>query len=100
MEDEYNKEERLQELRSILIAKGLLDEDEDTVVEMLGDLAHFAYFTGCITKSDVKRFLGLSREESKKIIKSWKMWDEGNRHCGLTRNPFTEEWTLAKEPKK
>ena len=56
-----------------------------------------AYFTGCITKGDVKRLLGLTGEQAKKVIKSWKLWDEGNRSCGLTRNPFTEEWALGKE---
>ena len=95
-----DKEASLAELRSTLLNKGLLDEDEDVVPEMLEDLAHFAYFTGCITKGDVKRLLGLTRGQSKQIIKSWKLWDEGNRSCGLTRNPFTEEWTLSKENKK
>ena len=86
----------LEELRSILLKKGLVSKDEELVVEMLEDLAHFAYFTGCITKKDVKRLLSLREEETKKIITSWKRWDEGNRACGLTRNVFTEEWDLAK----
>jgi hypothetical protein len=77
--------------------KGLLDRDEELIVEMMEDLAHFAYFTGCITKGDVKRLLGLSGYEAKEIIRSWKLWNEGNRSCGLTRNPFSEEWKLARE---
>jgi hypothetical protein len=97
MKAEHNKEASLEELRSILISKGLLDEEEEVIVEMLGDLAHFAYFTGCITKSDVRRLLGINSAEAKSVIKSWKLWDEGNRSCGLTRNPFTEEWGLSIE---
>ena len=92
-----DKESRLEELKTILMKKGLLDRDEDLVVEMMEDLAHFAYFTGCITKGEVKRLLGLSNHETRAIIRSWKLWNEGNRSCGLTRNPFSEEWTLTKE---
>ena len=92
-----DKEARLQELKTILMRKGLLDQGEELIVEMMEDLAHFAYFTGCITKSDVKRLLGLSDRESKALIRSWKLWNEGNRSCGLTRNPFSEEWKITKE---
>ena len=92
----YNPEAQLKELQSLLIRAGLLDQDEEVVVEMLEDLAHFAYFTGCITKGDIKRLLGLSGEQAKQIIKSWKLWNEGNRSCGLSRNPFTEEWLLTR----
>ena len=97
MKKPYDKASCLAELRSILLNKSLIDEDEEVVPEMLEDLAHFAYFTACITKGDVKRLLGLTGEEAKKLIKSWKLWDEGNRSCGLTRNPFTEEWAISKE---
>ena len=97
MKSNTDKEARLQELKTILMKKGLLDRDEELIVEMLEDLAHFAYFTGCITKSDVKRLLGLSDREAKAIIRSWKLWNEGNRSCGLTRNPFSEEWKITKE---
>ena len=97
MKEPYDKEARLAELQSILLSKGLIDKDEDVVPEMLGDLAQFAYLTSCITKGDVKRLLGIDGAEVKKIIRSWKLWDEGNRSCGLTRNPFTEEWALGKD---
>jgi len=97
MNSRTDKEARLEELKSILMEKGLLDRDEELIVEMMEDLAHFAYFTGCITKGDVKRLLGLSDREAKAIIRSWKLWNEGNRSCGLTRNPFSEEWKLTKE---
>ena len=91
------KEARLEELKTMLINKGLLDRDEEVIVEMMEDLTHFAYFTGCITKSDVKRLLDLTDSETKARIRSWKLWNEGNRSCGLTRNPFSEEWILTKE---
>jgi len=97
MDRDSDKEARLQELKAILIRKGLLDSEEDLIVEMMEDLVHFAYFTGCITKSGVKRLLGLSESKAKAIIKSWKRWNEGNRSCGLARNPFSEEWTITKE---
>jgi hypothetical protein len=32
-----------------------LDKDEEIIEAMMEDLAHFAYFMGCITKRDVKR---------------------------------------------
>ena len=92
-----DKEARLQELKTILMKKGLLDREEELIVAMMEDLTHFAYFTGCITKKDVKRLLGLSDREAKAILRSWKLWNEGNRSCGLTRNPFSEEWTITKE---
>ncbi len=94
-----DKKNSLAELRSILLRKSLMDEDEEVIPEMLEDLAHFAYFTGCITKGDVKRLLGITSKEAKEIIKSWKLWNEGNRSCGLARNPFSEEWFLSKETK-
>jgi len=97
MDKDSAKGARLQELTGILIRQGLLDPEEEIIVEMMEDLTHFAYFTGCITKRDVKRLLGLSESETKAIIKSWKLWNEGNRSCGLTRNPFSEEWMLTKE---
>ena len=97
MNKHSDKEARLQELKTILLKKGLLDRKEELIVEMMEDLAHFAYFTGCITKKDVKRLLGLSDSETKAIMRAWKLWNEGNRSCGLTRNPFSEEWTLTKE---
>ena len=94
---ERDQENRLNELKSILINKGLLDEDEELVVEMLEDLTQFAYLTGCITKRDVKRLLDLTDSETKAKLKSWKLWNEGNRSCGLTRNPFSEGWKLIKK---
>ena len=98
MNDHNDKRARLEELRTILIKKGLLEEDEETIVEMMEDLVHFAYFTGCIPKADVKRLLNLTDKETKALIKSWKVGDEGNRSCGLTRNPFSEGWSLVKKP--
>ncbi|MBW1679653.1 MAG: hypothetical protein JRJ08_05865 [Deltaproteobacteria bacterium] len=98
MNDHDDKETRLEELKTILIKEGLLDNDEELIAEMMEDLAHFAYFTGCITKSDVKRLLSLTDEEAKSKIKSWKLWNEGNRSCGLTGNPFSEGWNLVKKP--
>jgi hypothetical protein len=90
---------RLEELKNILLKKGLLDKDEEIIEEMMEDLTHFAYFMGCITKRDVKRFLGLTDQEAKAKIRNWKVWQEGNRSCGLSRNPFTEEWNLTRAKK-
>ena len=90
---------RLEELKSILLKKGLLDNDDEIISEMMDDLTHFAYFTGCVTKRDVKRLLGLTDQEAKTKIKSWKVWHEGNRSCGLSRNPFAEEWNLTRAKK-
>jgi len=90
---------RLEELKNILLKKGLLDKDEEIIEAMVEDLTHFAYFMGCITKSDVKRLLGLTDQEAKAKIRYWKTWQEGNRSCGLSRNPFTEEWNLTRVKK-
>ena len=97
MNKHNDEKDRLEELKSILMRKGLLDKDEELIVEMMEDLAHFAYFTGCITKREVKRLLNLTDEDTKTLIKSWKIWNEGNRSCGLTRNPFSEEWGLTRK---
>ena len=51
---------RLEELKNILLKKCLLDKDEKIIEAMMEDLTHFAYFMGCITKSDFKRLLGLT----------------------------------------
>jgi hypothetical protein len=90
---------RLEELKNILLKKGLLDKDEELIEAMMEDLTHFAYFMGCITKSDVKRLLGLTDQEAKAKIRYWKVWQERNRSCGLSRNPFTEEWNLTRAKK-
>jgi hypothetical protein len=82
----------LHEIRSILIRKGLLEPKEDLTEAMLEDLVHFAYFTGCVTKGDVRRLLGLTADEARERIRSWKMWQDGNRSCRLRQNPFYEEW--------
>ena len=92
--------EKLGELRNLLLKKGLLDKNEELIVEMIEDLTHFAYVTGCITKNDVKRFLDLTDQEAKAKLRSWKSGDEGNRSCGLGRNPFSEEWKVTKKPVK
>jgi len=96
MESSDAKKTKLEELRGILINHGLLDQKEEIIVEMMEDLTHFAYFMGCITKKDVKRFLDLNDQQVKEKIKSWKKWNEGNRSCSLSRNPFTEEWKLER----
>jgi len=90
---------RIEELKNILFKKGLVDKDEEIIEAMMEDLTHFAYFMGCITKSDVKRLLGLTDQEAKAKIRYWKIWQEGNRSCGLSRNPFTEEWNLTRVKK-
>jgi len=82
----------LGEIRAILIKKELLDPGEELVESMLEDLVHYAYFTGCIPKGDVRRLLGLTASEAKERIRAWKQWQDGNRSCQLRQNPFYEEW--------
>ena len=89
---QYDPKECLREIRAILIKKGLLDSEEGLTENMLEDLVHFAYFTSCIPKGEVRRLLGISAEEVKKRIQSWKKWQDGNRSCQLRQNPFYEEW--------
>ncbi len=97
MDSSWGKREKLEKLRSILIREGLLDKDEEITGKMMEDLTHFAYFMGCITKKEVKWFLDLDERQAKEKIKAWKRWNEGNRSCGLNRNPFAEEWKLVRE---
>ncbi len=85
------------EIREILLRKGLVYPDEEFAEGMLEDLCHYAYFTGCITKGDVSRFLGLTGKEAGDRIRSWKKWQDGNRSCQLRQNPFYEDWTTGDE---
>lgn len=89
---EHNSTEALERIRRILLEKGLLDRDEELGAAMLEDLVHYAYFTGCIAKGDVRDLLGLTAKEARERIRSWKKWHEGNRHCQLRQNPFYEDW--------
>jgi hypothetical protein len=93
----YDPGEALREIRKILLRRGLLDPDEGLTETMLEDLVHFAYFTGCIPKGAVQRLLGLSDNETKERIRSWKKWQDGNRSCQLRQNPFYEEWPAEGE---
>ncbi len=94
---EYDPAECLKEVRRILTGKGLLEPEEELTEAMLEDLVHFAYFTGCITKGEVRRLLGLSAGEARKRIQAWKKWQDGNRSCQLRQNPFYEGWTAGKD---
>jgi len=85
-------EEALAEVCRILLGKGLVESAEDYTVPMLEELTHYAYFTGCINRGEVQRFLGLSREETRKLVRSWKRWQDGNRSCQIFQNPFYEDW--------
>ena len=89
---EYDPKECLKEIQAILIRKGLLEPDEELTVNMLEDLVHYAYFTSCIPKGEVRRLLGLSAKEARERIRVWKKWQDGNRSCQLRQNPFYEEW--------
>jgi len=89
---QYDPTACLREIRAILIKKGLLEPDEDLAEAMLEDLVHYAYFTCCIPKGEVRRLLGLSSKETKERIRVWKKWQDGNRSCQLRQNPFYEEW--------
>lgn len=87
-------DKRLHETRSILLARGLIEPDEEVTVEMLEDLVHFAYFTGCVSKREVKRLLDLTQEQATAKLRAWKRWQEGNRSCNLRQNPFYEGWAV------
>ena len=97
---EHDPRECLQEIRAILIRKDLLDPQEELAEAMLEDLVHFAYFTGCIPKGEVRRLLGLTAKEAKARIQSWKKWQDGNRSCQLRQNPFYEEWPAEEDERQ
>ncbi len=94
---DYNPSESLAEIRQILLKKGLLDKGEELAEAMLEDLVHYAYFTCCIPKVEVRRLLGLSKKEAKERIQAWKKWQEGNRSCQLSQNPFYEDWPVEEQ---
>ncbi len=94
---DHDAQESLREIRTILLKKGLLEPHEELGVQMLEDLVHYAYFTGCIPKADVRRLLGLSAKETKDRIRDWKKWQDGNRSCQLNQNPFYGEWPAEEE---
>jgi len=91
-EDILRRQHALGEIRRLLVKRSLLDEDEELDENMLDDLVHFAYFTGCIPKAKVREFLGLTESEAKDRIRLWKKWQEGNKHCQVRQNPFYEGW--------
>jgi hypothetical protein len=82
----------LKEIREILLRRQLLDGHEELVESMLEDLVHYAYFTGCLTRADVGRLLGLAVDQARQKIRVWKKWHEGNRYCQARQNPFFEAW--------
>ena len=84
------RQESLKEIRGILLRKDLIDEGEELDENMLDDLVHFAYFTGCIPKVKVREFLGLTESQARDLIRLWKKWQEGNKHCQVRQNPFFE----------
>jgi hypothetical protein len=88
----------LTHLRDILVRRNLLDPHEELAPAMLEDLAHYAYFTGCVTRGDIGRLLGLTADAARQKLRQWKKWNEGNRSCSLRGNPFYEEWA-AREPR-
>ena len=90
----YDAESSLKEICEILIAKDLLEPEEELTSHMLEDLVHYAYFTGCVNRSDVGRLLNLGKDQTRKRVRSWKMWQDGNRSCQLRRNPFYEDWGM------
>jgi len=93
----YDAKACLREIRAILVKKGLLEPEEELTEQMLEDLVHFAYFTGCVPKGEVRRLLGLSAKETKERIRSWKKWQDGNRSCQLRQNPFYEDWPVEED---
>jgi hypothetical protein len=90
----HDPTECLKEIRAILIKKGLLEPGEELAEAMLEDLVHYAYFTSCIPKGEVRRLLGLSAKEAGERIRVWKKWQDGNRSCQLNQNPFYGEWPV------
>ena len=92
---DHNPSRSLEEIRDILLRHGLVYPEEEFVEGMLEDLCHYAYFTGCITKGEVSRLLGLTGKEAGAKIRTWKKWQDGNRSCQLRENPLYEDWTTA-----
>jgi hypothetical protein len=90
-------EDALAEVCRILQRKGLVESPEEYTVPMLEDLVHYAYFTGCVNRGQVQCLLALSKEETRKRIRSWKQWVDGNRSCQINRNPFYEDWRAEED---
>jgi hypothetical protein len=76
---------------NLLDRKGLLTERLPYTPALLEEAVFFAYKMRLITQGDVKRFLGLDRDQLKSLINAWNSGDEGNCTCRLASNPFAEE---------
>jgi len=76
---------------NLLDSKGLLTERLPYTPALLEEAVFFAYKMRLITQGDVKRFLGLDRDQLKSLINAWNSGDEGNCTCRLASNPFAEE---------
>jgi hypothetical protein len=76
---------------NLLDRKGLLTERLPYTPALLEEAVFFAYKMRLITQGDVKRFLGLDRDQVKSLINAWNSGDEGNCTCRLASNPFADE---------
>jgi len=88
----HDREQALGDVLRVLRRKGLVGPEDAYTAPMLEELVHYAYFTGCINRGEVQRLLHLSTEETRKRVRSWKMWQDGNRSCQIRQNPFYEDW--------
>ncbi|MDQ1239441.1 MAG: hypothetical protein QG577_1627 [Thermodesulfobacteriota bacterium] len=83
--------EAYNDIVNLLDRKGLLTERLPYTPALLEEAVFFAYKMRLITQGDVKRFLGLDRDQLKSLINVWNSGDEGNCTCRLASNPFAEE---------
>ncbi|MGC8660502.1 MAG: hypothetical protein ACP5U1_15660, partial [Desulfomonilaceae bacterium] len=79
------------EILDILDHRGVLKERLPFTPGLLEEAVFFAYKMRFITQGDVKKYLNLTREESRKKIREWNSGDEGNCACRMARNPLVEQ---------
>jgi hypothetical protein len=78
---------------NLLDRHDLLRERLPFTPALLEEAVFFAYKMRLITQGDVKKYLGLDRNQLKQQIQEWNSGDEGNCTCRMARNPFVDEVT-------
>jgi len=76
---------------NLLDRRGLITERLPYTPGLLEEAVFFAYKMRLVTQGDVKRLLGLERDQLKDLINKWNRGDEGNCTCRMAVNPFAAD---------
>jgi hypothetical protein len=71
-----DQEEAYRALYSVLRAKGIKASLEDVQQMPLELVARFAYERECLSMGQIRRILGIDKEQAKTLIRQWKHGDD------------------------